>query len=122
MTNRQYLVTLAWLQQQWNRPTRSDSYLMQIACEVRRVLSKDPRKIHLSHFELEFGPKSQPRDVRQMTAAEASLEAQARWKTAMGTAVEKLTIKTISQEEARQRSDKLRQEYEEFQAKWTKRK
>lgn len=35
-------------------PNRTDHYLMQIAMEVRRVLSKHPGRIKLSHFKLKF--------------------------------------------------------------------
>ncbi|MHC4687246.1 MAG: hypothetical protein ACYTEW_23490, partial [Planctomycetota bacterium] len=42
------------MDEQWNRPSRSDQYLMQIAQEVRRVLSKDPEAIKLDHFKIRF--------------------------------------------------------------------
>ena len=31
MTYRQYLVWLAWLKEDWNRPSRTDHYIMQAA-------------------------------------------------------------------------------------------
>jgi len=54
LTHRQYRTLAAWLDEQWNHPTRSDHYLMQIAQEVRRVLAKDKREIKLEHFKLPF--------------------------------------------------------------------
>jgi hypothetical protein len=53
-TYRQYLVWMAWLDDQWNHPSREDTYLMQIACEVRRVLSKNPNQVKVGDFKLEF--------------------------------------------------------------------
>lgn len=43
-----------WRRRQWNRPSRSDHYLMQIAMQVRRVLAKHPKKIKLEHFKVPF--------------------------------------------------------------------
>lgn len=54
MTNREYRVRLAWLEQEIEQPNPSDYYLMQIAQEVRRVLSKKPNQIKLKHFRLKF--------------------------------------------------------------------
>jgi hypothetical protein len=48
---------MAWLDQQWNVPSRSDNYLMQIAQEVKRVLHRDPNKVTLDEFKLEFNSK-----------------------------------------------------------------
>lgn len=39
---------------QWGEPTPSDYYQMQTACEVRRVLAKDPGRIKLQDFRLKF--------------------------------------------------------------------
>ena len=54
-THREYLTRLAWIEEQWNFPSRSDQYLMQVAAEVRRVLSKKPDAVKLEHFKLKFG-------------------------------------------------------------------
>lgn len=40
--------------EQWNKPTLTHYYLMQIAAEVRRVLSKKPNAIKLKDFLIEF--------------------------------------------------------------------
>lgn len=53
-THRQYQGWLQYLDEEWNTPTRSDHYLMQIAAEVRRVLAKRPRTIRLKDFFLKF--------------------------------------------------------------------
>jgi hypothetical protein len=53
-TNREYEVWMAWLSNQWNEPSRSDHYLMQIAQEVCRVLKKNPNQIQLQQFKIPF--------------------------------------------------------------------
>ena len=55
MTHREFLTWQAWIDQQWNRPSRSDYYEMQTACQVARVLAKSPGNIKIEHFKLPFG-------------------------------------------------------------------
>ena len=55
MTHREFLTWEAWLNKQWNRPSRSDYYEMQTACQVARVLAKTPGNIKIEHFKLPFG-------------------------------------------------------------------
>jgi len=78
LTHRQYLAWQAWLNEQWNHPSLSDHYLMQIAAEVRRVLSRKPNEIKLEHFNLKFG---RPEPVDQTSQAEL---AKAAWATRLG--------------------------------------
>ncbi len=81
MTDREYRIRLAWLEMQWNRPTRSDNYLMQICQEIRRVLSKKPNGIKLAHFKLTFGTgtaverKSYPQTKEEKDKATAMSQA-----------------------------------------------
>jgi hypothetical protein len=63
MTYRQFKVWQAWLREEWNTPTRSDYYLMEIACEVRRVLSSKPGNIKVEHFKLEWVTGSQEKEL-----------------------------------------------------------
>lgn len=53
-THRQYQGWLAWLAQQWNEPDRHDWYAMQIACEVRRVLSQKPGQHQPDQLKIKF--------------------------------------------------------------------
>ena len=53
-TERQFRTWIEWLDSQWNEPSLTDHYLMQIATEVRRVLSKNPNDIKLDDFKIEF--------------------------------------------------------------------
>lgn len=62
-TERDLIRWLSWFDMQLERPRREDYYLMQIACEVRRVLSSKPNQIHLDDFQLKFKssvPPSKP--------------------------------------------------------------
>jgi hypothetical protein len=48
---------MVYIKRDYDRPKRSDYYLMQIAQEVRRVLHKQPRKVLLKDFRLDFSGK-----------------------------------------------------------------
>lgn len=61
------LVWLAWLDSQYEVPARGDFYLMQVAAEVRRVLSKKPSAIKLSDFHLRFSERA-PASKQQAAA------------------------------------------------------
>lgn len=81
MTHREYLTWLEWLDQQWDEPSRSDYYLMQIAAEVRRgyVASRYARRIRIPDFRLRFQRPRRPRNLR-----EATRWAKAKWFAALG--------------------------------------
>ena len=66
-SHREYLTRLAWLDAQWNKPSRLEYYLMQIAQEVRRVLSKKPKLIKLKDFLINFGGKKNEKVDYQKT-------------------------------------------------------
>lgn len=57
MSHREYLTRLAWIEENLNDPEKNEFYLMQIASEVRRVLSKNPNKIKLEDFKIKFASK-----------------------------------------------------------------
>lgn len=58
MTDRQFLCWQIWCREQLNEPDRHDYYLMQVACEVARVLAKDPEKLQTEKFRLRFGTQA----------------------------------------------------------------
>lgn len=68
MTHRQHKAWQAWLLEEWNHPNRSDHYLAQIACEVRRVprliMGGDASAINSSQFVIPFEIKAKPVDTR----------------------------------------------------------
>ena len=81
-THRQYRLWTYWLRQELNHPSRSDNYLMQIACEVRRVLHKQPARVQLDHFVLEFKPKTKPVMTEEQTVEaekRAVKQSKSRW-------------------------------------------
>ena len=61
-THRELQVWRMYLEEQWNKPSRVDNYLMQIAGEIRRVYyllqvfgsKKKPYPVELKDFYLEF--------------------------------------------------------------------
>ncbi len=58
-THREYLTWLAYIEEEWKEPNRTDFYLMQISQEMRRTVSKNPNRIKLEHFRLKFGTKQE---------------------------------------------------------------
>lgn len=72
MTHRQAMAYNNWLDAQWNVPTRADYYAMQIACEVRRVMSEKPREVLLGHMKLDFKPTAASKPMTPEQAAAAS--------------------------------------------------
>ena len=77
MTHREYRTQRIWLDEQWNEPSRTDHYLIQIAAYVCYVLSKKS-KINLSDFKLTFGIKD-PAVRPQITKQKAAKRAKSRW-------------------------------------------
>jgi len=70
MTFREYRTRIAWLDKEWNHPSRTDNYLMQIAMEVVRQWSKNKSAYNLSHFKLKFGSEAKERP-KKITSQQA---------------------------------------------------
>lgn len=71
-TRREYLAWLAWLDKEWEHPSRTDYYLMQIAAEVNGVLrKKGPLK--LDNFKLRFT------DDKKQPKKETTQQSKSRW-------------------------------------------
>lgn len=75
LTHRQYLTWLEWDRDQWERPSRSDFYTMQLTCEVRRLLAKHPNQVKLQNCILKFGDK----DKGPIDPEEATRRSKAAW-------------------------------------------
>lgn len=58
VTHRQMLMLIAWEEEQWNIPNRTDHYLMMLACIQARANSKTPQSIQPKDFALSFSKKS----------------------------------------------------------------
>ena len=55
LTHREYLTRLSWIEdEEYDRVTKTEHYLMQIAMEIRRVLHSSPNSIQLNEFEIDF--------------------------------------------------------------------
>lgn len=79
LTHRQHLAWLEWDFEQWNRPSRTDHYLMQIGMEVAkapaRVWGTDPKELTVNHWKLEFGQvKPEVRQPKPTAAQESEPE------------------------------------------------
>lgn len=57
VTHRQMLMLIAWEEEQWNIPNRTDHYLMMLACIQARANSKHPQSIQPKDFALKFEGK-----------------------------------------------------------------
>lgn len=74
LTHRQFEAWWAWRFLDVNMPDRADFYQMQTACEVRRVLQKDPAAVRLDHFLLNFPePNAVPAQVDRTTRIDRQL-------------------------------------------------
>ncbi len=80
-SHREFLTRLTWLDDQWNRPSRSDHYLMQIAQRVEDVLRTEPVKRKDDYFVIPFVKKAPPKPLTREQAAALS---KARWKMMLG--------------------------------------
>lgn len=75
-THRQYRSWNEWIERQWDRPSRADLYLMQIAMAVRQGQVKTPADVRLEDFRLKFRTPSA--DGKNSDAAKS------RWMGAVG--------------------------------------
>ena len=66
-----------WLDAEWEKPSRSDNYLMQIAMEVARVLSNKPKLYNLKNYRLTW-KKDKPKQPK-LSKKEAARISKARW-------------------------------------------
>lgn len=69
MTHRQFLAWRAWLAMEWDRPSRSDHYLMQIASETIRPHLKKGAKVRPGDYKLSFtgtGAKKKERPAQTL--------------------------------------------------------
>lgn len=83
MTHRQYLAWRYWLAEDRNAVGKQEAYLMQIACEVRRVLHSSPSNVKISDFKLTF-ETGRHTPESEATPEEASRVSKLRWLGAFG--------------------------------------
>lgn len=80
-THREYRTWTAWLEKQWSEPSRSDHYLMQIAREIRYVLSKKKMPGTFTMFKIPFG---WTKKVKPPTEKQKVSQAKSRWLGLLG--------------------------------------
>lgn len=84
-THRQYRTWIVWELGEWNRPSRSDHYIMQLTAEVRRIvgwMNKNPGPLSLDKLKITFKNRSvedEPIDVE-----ETSRRSMAIWRARLG--------------------------------------
>jgi len=78
MTHREYRTRIAWLDEQWHQPTKTDYYLMQIAGHVANVLSKKRWKLldYLLNFRVGSKKRGSGRSDTEKTASAKAAWAQ----------------------------------------------
>jgi hypothetical protein len=54
VTHRQHLAWREWLESQWNAPSRSDYYVMQLTSDVRSIFAKNPSSVTTEKCKIEF--------------------------------------------------------------------
>lgn len=59
VTNREYRLWMLWFDSEWNKPDRTDHYLMQIAAQIVAVNSKETDTVLLSDFKIPFETKKE---------------------------------------------------------------
>ncbi len=74
-----------WLEEEeWEHPNSTQYYLMQIAQEVRRVLTKKPGQVKLEHFKMEFSRAVQPPAKSKPAKEKLARYVKSKWKAAVG--------------------------------------
>lgn len=88
LSYRQYLMMRFWIKEKWNKPDRTDYYLMRIAQRCQQIMRDDPGKVTIDHQKVDFVFKSKvpvkltPEQKKQQLAI-----AKLRWKWALGIGV-----------------------------------
>lgn len=54
VSNREYLLCAGMLEREWNRPSRSDHYLMMLGRIITCLLHSDPQSVKIGDFKLVF--------------------------------------------------------------------
>jgi hypothetical protein len=78
MTARQYEAWEAWLELQWEIPSKLDYYLAQIACEASRATAKKPSSPKLNKYLIKFRVKKR-KSGTGLTKEQTLAIAKARW-------------------------------------------
>lgn len=77
-TSRQFEAWRVWQDMQLDCPDRHDWYQMVVACEVRRVLSRNPNVHQPGDLRLQFGEKPKAKMTAEQLAALGKAQMEAR--------------------------------------------
>ena len=89
MTHRQFLLWMAWLKKEWNKPSRDNWYSMQAAAEARKGWVAKPNDVQVSDFIIPFGWRT-PEEVveaEEQEVAHASDGSKAMFSAVVGVGV-----------------------------------
>lgn len=78
-TNRDYNLWMSYLEEQWNKPSRSDHYLMMVAYYIANVLAKKPKPFNPIKWFIEFTFSGKDKAKPTMSKEEATKHSKARW-------------------------------------------
>ena len=84
LTHRQFRCWQAWLEAEWNAPSRTDHYLMLVAQRVLQAAAKNPGSVTLDGQRIEFRRRGAEAEPPELTLAQATAIAKAKWGAAMG--------------------------------------
>ena len=69
ISNRKFLAWVQWFKDQWNNPSLTHYYLMQLSRDVRRCLAKNPNAITSEQSRLQFEMKPKLTSKEERAAA-----------------------------------------------------
>lgn len=75
LTHRQYLVWQTWLAGEWNKPSRTDHYLMQIAFYILRSNVTTPKRVLMEDQKIEFIIGNKPKKTTNPKTIAAAAKA-----------------------------------------------
>ena len=81
---REYLIWRHWLNKQWSVPSRTDYYLMQIAREIKRVLSANPDNISTLDFKIAFSDEDEDQKPPPQDPKITAMHAKKLWMSRVG--------------------------------------
>lgn len=82
MSHREYLMIDAWLEAEWNRPSRTDHYLMKICSYLARIPGKGKLR-ELLLFKIPFGRKSEKGIETQQAKEQRAAQSRAAWRASL---------------------------------------
>lgn len=76
-SHREFLLRKEWVDSQWDRPDRTDYYLMQIAAQVYHVLRKGA--IDLNKFKIRFKSGAVKHSITHENASQRAARSKTFW-------------------------------------------